>query len=181
MKSNYLPWIVSLVAVLAAGYFVYSNYFSPTLYVTPTSQIGTDQSESGAAGGTMIANHLVTFELSTQSGLGQSGIAIFTKGLNDKVEVRLAMEGGTFTEPQPAHIHLGSCPTPGAVKYPLTDVIDGVSVTNLEVTWDEMMASGEKLAINVHKSAQEVSVYTACGDIPAEVAAVPDPESMIAQ
>jgi hypothetical protein len=80
--------------------------------------------------------------------------------------VTLAMTGGAFPEPQPAHIHLGACPSPGAVSYPLTDVVDGMSVTTLSVSWEDLLATGEPQAINIHKSMAEASTYTACGDLP---------------
>jgi hypothetical protein len=81
------------------------------------------------------------------------------------VSVVLSLKGGKFMAPQPAHIHVGSCPTPGAVKYPLTNVVNGKSVTMLNVSMKELLASSDKLAINVHKSAAEVTNYTACGDL----------------
>lgn len=65
---------------------------------------------------------------------------------------------------QPAHIHLGSCPTPGEVQYSLTPVKNGKSVTVLEITMKDILTE-LPMAVNIHKSAQESSVYTACGDI----------------
>src|SRR5688572_746697 len=53
--------------------------------------------------------------LTEQSDLGQTGTATLTEE-SGKVKVVLDMKGGTFTAPQPAHIHIGNCPEPGAVK-----------------------------------------------------------------
>ena len=53
--------------------------------------------------------------LMTQNNLGQSGVATLTATDDGKTKVQLSMAGGTFTDPQPAHIHLGSCPSPGDV------------------------------------------------------------------
>jgi hypothetical protein len=65
---------------------------------------------------------------------------------------------------QPAHIHVGSCPTPGAVVFPLTSVVNGTSVTMLNTSLEDLIAQGE-LALNVHKSEEESSVYVACGNL----------------
>lgn len=66
----------------------------------------------------------------------------------------------------PAHIHVGTCPTPGDVKYPLTNVVNGKSVTTLPagVTIKSLMDLGD-LAVNVHKSAADIKTYIACGDL----------------
>ena len=66
--------------------------------------------------------------------------------------------------PQPAHIHRGSCenldPQPA---YPLETWSDGKSTTEVNVAIEDLVGQG--FAINVHKSADEAQVYVACGDI----------------
>jgi len=64
----------------------------------------------------------------------------------------------------PAHIHLGSCPKPGEVKYSLKNVVNGTSVTEVAASVDQIMALGA-LSVNVHKSAAELSKYVACGNL----------------
>lgn len=103
-------------------------------------------------------------QLSEQNNSGQSGTATLSEQ-NGKVVVRLQLSGGNFTEPQPAHIHLGSCPNPGTVLYPLSTVVNGTSTTTLNVSMDQLLAKGDALAINVHKSAADIQTYTACGNL----------------
>lgn len=96
----------------------------------------------------------------------QSGTAMLTEDESGNVVVRLQLSGGMYTAPQPAHIHVGACPGVGSVAYPLTNVVDGMSVTTLEgVSLADVSNVDSGLAINVHKSAEEASVYTACGEL----------------
>jgi hypothetical protein len=64
----------------------------------------------------------------------------------------------------PAHIHPGTCdnltPQP---KYPLENVKNGVSKTVVPAAIDELFAGN--LAVNVHKSNDDLKTYTACVDI----------------
>jgi hypothetical protein len=79
--------------------------------------------------------------------------------------------------PHPAHIHSGTCDTLGDVVAPLTDVAAGTgeqsgmgsghevkgSHTVVEMPLDEIRDGGH--AITVHRSAEEIDTYIACGDI----------------
>jgi hypothetical protein len=64
----------------------------------------------------------------------------------------------------PAHIHPGSCaelvPQP---KYALENVLDGQSTTEVSAPLDELLAGGQ--ALNLHRSNEEMDVYTACVDL----------------
>ncbi|MDQ3098407.1 MAG: CHRD domain-containing protein [bacterium] len=89
------------------------------------------------------------------------------KEVDGKVTVSIAMENkAATTSAQPAHIHVGVCPLSGAIKYPLTNVVNGESETILPagVTITTLKAAGP-LAVNIHKSATELSKYIACGDL----------------
>ncbi len=102
----------------------------------------------------------LTLNFSDTNNSGQKGTAVLEE-IAGKVKVTLTMTGTKYAAAQPAHIHIGVCPGVGAVKYPLTNVTGGKSVTMLSVTMADLAAAGP-LAINVHKSAAEASVYTAC-------------------
>ncbi len=100
--------------------------------------------------------------MTAQGRAGFSGKALLVEQ-NDQTKVMINLDGGAGLT-MPSHIHLGACPTPGDVKWPLADVIDGKSVTLVQASFDEVVA-GLPLAINVHKSATEIGTYTSCGDI----------------
>ena len=46
---------------------------------------------------------------------------------------------------------------------PLQNVVDGSSTTHLDMKLSDIVSKGG--AINVHKSAEDVKTYVACGDI----------------
>ncbi len=95
---------------------------------------------------------------------GQTGSATLTP-MDGKTRVVIAIPAGTVGVAQPAHIHMGACPNPGAVVYPLTSVMGGKSETILGVSIDTLYGK-LPLAINVHKSKDEAKIYTSCGDLP---------------
>jgi hypothetical protein len=118
---------------------------------------GNTTAGSGDSGGTL------TVKLDEQNGSGESGTATLTaEGASTKVVLEL--ENPASPDPQPAHIHKGTCaeldPTPA---YPLTNVEDGKSETTVNVALDEL-ESGE-FAINVHKSEPDIKTYVSCGNI----------------
>lgn len=79
--------------------------------------------------------------------------------------------------PHPAHIHSGTCAELGDVVAPLGDVAapEGehsgsdaafpleTSETVVDIPLEELLDGNH--AVNVHKSADEINVYIACGDI----------------
>lgn len=64
---------------------------------------------------------------------------------------------------QPVHIHHGTCDDLGEVEFQLTNVVDGRSLTYWDAQISEVMRGG--FAVNLHKSADEIDVYTACADL----------------
>ncbi len=64
----------------------------------------------------------------------------------------------------PAHIHPGSCddltPQP---KHPLQNVVNGSSTTIVRATIAELTGGG--LAVNIHRSNDDLRTYTACADL----------------
>lgn len=81
-------------------------------------------------------------------------------------------------KPHPVHIHAGTCEELGDVVAPLADVaypsgeqmgpesarlVEVSEVNNVDIPLQEIIAGGH--AINVHRSADEIDTYIACGDI----------------
>ncbi len=106
----------------------------------------------------------VSVKMSPQNKSGESGTARLTAEGADKTRVVISLKGGPKGTPQPAHIHEGSCakldPKP---KHGLENVVDGKSTTVVPVGLSELMSG--KMAINVHKSTDDIKTYVSCGDI----------------
>ncbi|HEV8634254.1 MAG TPA: hypothetical protein VG370_08465 [Chloroflexota bacterium] len=102
----------------------------------------------------------------------QPGV-VMLMDMGSQTKVTISMQSGGAGVQQPAHIHTGGCPGVGAVVFPLSNVVDGKSETTVNVSMAQLMASQH--AINVHKSAAEVQIYTACVDLPLAAAAAPAP------
>src|SRR3989344_2713036 len=75
----------------------------------------------------------VTLPLRSVNNSGESGKVVLTES-NGKTIVTLSLVGFKSSVSQPAHIHVGSCPGVGAVKYPLNNVVNGRSATTLPLT-----------------------------------------------
>lgn len=162
MKNN-LIWIIAaiVVVVLVLGYLGRNQIGS--MMGMPTTEPTQVMQPTEAPIPTAMTPEGMKVNLDEVNDSGQSGTAMLTEE-NGNTTVALDLTGFTAGLAQPAHIHIGECPGVGEVKYPLENVADGKSVTVLPVTLAEI-TKDLPLAINVHKSAAEVKVYTACGEL----------------
>lgn len=105
----------------------------------------------------------VHVNLAPQNGFGISGTATLSQLGPDRTRVDIRVDG--TDEKHPGHIHEGTCENLNPVpKWRLNDIADGTSTTDIPASLAEIAVRG-RTAINLHKSAQELSVYVACGDI----------------
>jgi hypothetical protein len=80
-----------------------------------------------------------------------------------RTQVDIRVDPGANRD-MPAHIHPGSCANPvPQPKYPLVNVVDGVSTTVVRATVTELTAGD--LMVNLHKSNDDLRTYTACADL----------------
>lgn len=152
-------WIVVIIVVIAAAgaYYLFMNNKSQA----PGTENTTTETNTVTTSYKNITER--TISLAQQNSSGESGSAVLSEK-DGKVTVTLDMTGFPADVPQPAHIHAGSCPDVGAVSYPLTNVVNGKSVTVLDTTFAKLDAK-EPLAVNVHKSVAESKVYVSCGNL----------------
>src|SRR3989344_175971 len=170
MNNRAIMWaVVAVLVVGGLGFLLLQSMQGGRQELTgnldnnqETESVSPTEGASGATGTAGVSRISVT--LDEQNDSGESGTAILTEGADGMVRVSLSVTAASVGTAQPAHIHAGACPNPGAIKYPLTSVINGVSETTLNVGM-ATLRSQLPLAINVHKSAAETQVYVACGDV----------------
>lgn len=115
------------------------------------------------AGCQAAARPATVVQLQTQNNSGVTGTVTLTDLGEGRTQVEVdVVPNGNLD--MPAHIHPGSCadlvPQP---KHPLENVVDGASTTIVRATLAELTAGG--LAVNVHKSNEDLATYTACADL----------------
>src|SRR5437764_4694404 len=104
----------------------------------------------------------VVINLAPQNNSGLSGTATLTDigGGKTRVDLNVTGPAGDY----PAHIHMGTCANLNpAPQYPLTNVRNGQSTTDVDASLATIQQSPH--AINLHKSAEDIATYVACGDI----------------
>lgn len=138
------------VAVLAIVYFFVSR--SPASS-TPTPSQYSQQTKSDQ----------VLVKLNTLNKSGESGTAVLEEK-EGYVVVTLNVVGGKSGIAQPAHLHSDTCPGLGPIKYSLKNVVNGTSVTTLNVTLAQLKKE-LPLAVNVHESTDNFKNYVTCGEI----------------
>ena len=114
------------------------------------------QSSDKQSGGT---GKSVSVPLQPQSNSGEKGSVKLTP-MGDKTKVEISLSGEPKGVAQPAHVHEGSCaqldPKP---KYPLNNIVNGKSTTEVPAKLDEL--TGGNMAVNVHKSGDDLKTYVA--------------------
>lgn len=151
---------VGVIIILIVGYMLISNTQKTAMVPTPMPVASTTTDNTATSSATTSEVMVVLAEQNTSK---QLGTAILME-VDGKVKVTLKMTGVPEGVSQPAHIHIGACPEVGAVKYPLTNVVNGMSETTLDTTMAKLK-SELPLGINVHKSQAEAKVYVSCGDL----------------
>lgn len=155
MANNYKPWIIGLVIILL---LIVGVYLLSTRTVVPgqSTQQAPETNQSSPS-------PLYQIALSEVNNSGESGMATF-KEADGKTTVSLEVTGQPTDVTQPAHIHEGSCPNVGEIKFALNSLVNSRSETTIDISLNDLL-SQLPLAINVHKSGAELSSYVACGNL----------------
>ena len=121
---------------------------------------------AGAVASVVGCQEAATGEVFQLTPLNDSGVTgtvtlIDLGGGKSRVDVEVEPAGNPD---MPAHIHPGSCadliPQP---EYPLENVEAGSSTTVVAATVGDLTRGG--LAVNLHKSNDDLRTYTACADL----------------
>lgn len=156
-------FIIPGVLVIAAIAIIVVIFASQSkLTPIPQTQQPTTQPTEGTQ---KTAPLSITISMAAQNNSGESGTATLTPLENGKTRVALNLAGAPQSVVQPSHIHTGSCANLGAVIYPLSSTVNGTAETILDIDLTADILNKLPLALNVHKSLSEASIYVACGDI----------------
>src|SRR4030081_3443529 len=119
----------------------------------------------GPASHSFAQGKVVRVSLIDENGSGEDGSAQLTDMGDGTTKVELLMLNAPDGAIQPAHIHKGTCATlDPKPAYPLNNVQGGKSTTIVKADLDVL--TGDKYAVNVHKSPTEAAVYISCGNLP---------------
>lgn len=114
----------------------------------------------------------LTVPLGAQNNSGITGSAVITDLGGGKSRVAVTVTGARANTVGPGHIHDGACPGVGGVKFPLTNLANGTSTTEIATSLADLVAG--KFAINVHETGVSgVPGYMACGNVVAAAGAMP--------
>ncbi|HYI21266.1 MAG TPA: hypothetical protein VEX62_01390 [Candidatus Limnocylindrales bacterium] len=120
-------------------------------------------SASVTLGGCSASGQTRAVELETLSSSGVTGTVNLVDVGGDMTRVDISVQPGGNND-MPAHIHPGSCtqlvPQP---EYPLQNVVNGISTTVVPAPLSELIAGD--LAVNLHRSNEDLATYTACADL----------------
>lgn len=157
MRNIPLIWIAVIAVLVVGGFLLLGN-----------RQQATQPGGEGMGGGPGFLPDSKKMEVQlnpvNKDEIDQSGRAIFEEK-DGKVTVTLNVNRVEGLNNQPAHIHAGACPGVGEILFPLNNVVDGRSITEIETTIDQLRDDQNPMALNIHKSAEESSIYTACGNL----------------
>jgi hypothetical protein len=114
-----------------------------------------------AAGGGGGGGSEALVDLAALGGSDQTGTATLTaSGGSTQVTVETV---SYLVDPQPAAIAKGTCAKPGAAEHELATIEDGISVTTVDASLDDLRSGG--YVVTVAKSRKQPDVLVACGAI----------------
>jgi uncharacterized cupredoxin-like copper-binding protein len=163
MSTKNTILIILVLVVLGAGVFLMKGDNDGDDAMVMDSDNTMMENDHGLDSDLMMQTKELVVELSALNNSGQSGKAIFSED-GGKTKVIIDITSGAEGVSQPIHIHKGSCAELGSVLYPLSSVVDGRSETVLDLSLEDIK-SQLPLAVNVHKSADALNEFVACGDI----------------
>ncbi|GEM_PF-732027 len=154
-QNNSLMFLALACVALISSYWLFTN--------TMGGSMTKKKMPVATSTPSMMHSDDLVVQLVEQNNSGEYGNAVLSEK-DGKTMVRVEVKNTPRGVSQPAHIHVGSCIAIGAIKYPLSNVVNGVSETVINVSMKELMEQGA-LALNVHKSASQLNQYVSCGNV----------------
>ncbi len=131
MDTKKLLIIGAVVVVLGGAWWALSNQsYKDDAMISAT---GGKKDDAMMKGGETTMTKDIIVAMGALNASVQTGKATFSD-VNGKTKVTVEILSGVADIPQPSHIHAGSCPTPGAITYPLSAIVNGKAETILDVS-----------------------------------------------
>jgi hypothetical protein len=150
----------AIIATFALGAMV----FAATVSVGAQGTGGSPGRMGHKGGAMMMMGPCHGVVMNAVGGSGESGCAT-AHGINGAMVLAISVKGEPMGAIQPSHIHRGVCGSNGPVVLPLTNVVNGKSVTTIPMAKWNMMKGG-KFYINIHKSPKDIPTIVSCGNVP---------------
>ena len=116
-----------------------------------------------AACGPASGGEARVYELVAKNDSGVTGTVTLTPLGDDRTTVVVDVDPAGHPD-MPGHIHPGTCAEPvPQPKYPLENIRDGASTTEVPVSLDDLLA--DTVSINLHYSNEHMEISTACVDL----------------
>lgn len=116
-----------------------------------------------AACGPASGGEARVYELIAKNDSGVTGSVTLTNAGDDRTRVSVDVDPAGHPD-MPAHIHPGTCAEPvPQPKYPLENVRDGSSTTEVPASLDELL--DDTVSLNLHHSNDRMQISTACVDL----------------
>jgi hypothetical protein len=137
---------------------------TPKATATPTPRRTASPTPQGQGGtGTIPPRAPIFATLDTINGSGESGVVALTANGNDLATLTFNMTGYPAGASQRVDIVNGTCVNPGDVAYELTPLMNGASMSTININFLDLAQSKDQLAIMVY-SPDEQTQY-ACGQL----------------
>jgi hypothetical protein len=149
MSSRSFLLLIIFILILGAGYIYISRFEARNDF--PLTEVPGEEPDS------------FRIALKETNGSVESGEAVFTEVSDTLTRVSINLQGTPENISEPAHLHSGTCASPGKVVHPLTSPMNGTSETVISASIESLRKGG--LVLNVHKSGEDPSIYVACGKI----------------
>lgn len=130
--------------------------------IPPTAVPATATSAPAAASSGASVSIVLNLSAGRDGDQTPGTVTLTSQGTKTQVDVSLKPAAAGVA--QPNHIHEGACPGVGAVKYPLSNIVDGKGTTVIDAQLKDLLTGG--FAYNAHESTANAGKYVACAGIP---------------
>lgn len=169
-QKGFTPVVIALLIAIVAllgGTAYFSQKNAPDQAMEKKGEVMMKKDDAMKKSDEMMDKTMdqMTYNFTAQNNSNETGTVTFSEASETTTKVTITLKGAPKDVPQPAHIHASSCkPLNPAPSHQLTSVKNGTSETILNMSLGDLWKEAP-FAVNVHKSAAEAKIFTACADV----------------